>query len=105
MSHQDFGGRAQFAFDPWNSGRQGNDCGDHGTRVASVAGGTTYGVAKGATLWSVAAFDCYHNWASRVIWAIDWVATYHASPAVANLSFSACASTGGGSTGGDPPPM
>jgi hypothetical protein len=103
MSHQDFGGRAQFAYDPWGSNRQGNDCTDHGTRVASVAGGATYGVAKGATLWSVAAFDCYYDWMSRAILAIDWVATHHASPAVANLSFAACASSGGGSTGGEPP--
>jgi len=37
---------------------RGEDCNGHGTNVASLAGGRSYGVAKGATLHSVRVMDC-----------------------------------------------
>jgi len=48
-----------FNFGDYDSGnRNGNDCHGHGTNVASLAGGRSYGVAKGATLHSVRVLDC-----------------------------------------------
>lgn len=44
----EFGGRASIVYD-YNGGA-GGDCNNHGTFVASTAGGNTYGVAKGASL-------------------------------------------------------
>jgi subtilisin family serine protease len=57
-THNDFGGRASNAADFVNeSGCTGtnNDCHiySHGTAVASVVGGSTYGVSKGVTIKSV----------------------------------------------------
>ncbi|HEV2801923.1 MAG TPA: S8 family serine peptidase, partial [Pyrinomonadaceae bacterium] len=91
-THQEFGGRAAFAYD-YLAGGTGMDCNGHGTHVAGIIGGATYGVAKGVKLWSVRVLDCANQGlASRVIAGIDWVTGNHAKPAVANLSFF----TGGG---------
>ena len=63
----------------------------HGTQVASIIGGNTYGVAKGASIHSVRVFKyCDLNTGlviSEAIAGIDWVAGNHISPAVANMSF------------------
>lgn len=92
-SHQDFGGRAQFGYDAFDDGRNGNDCNGHGTHVASTTGGAEYGVAKGATLHAVRVLDCGGSgtW-SGVVAGMDWVAANAVSPAVANMSL------GGGSS-------
>ena len=39
--------------------QKGLDCQGHGTHVAGLAGGKTYGVAKKATLYSVRVLDCF----------------------------------------------
>jgi subtilisin family serine protease len=61
----------------------------HGTAVASVIAGRTFGVAKEATIVSVKAFDCDGTGTvSNILQAINWVTTNHVSgPAVANMSF------------------
>lgn len=41
-----------------NQNQNGLDCQGHGTHVAGLAGGKTYGVAKEATLYSVRVLDC-----------------------------------------------
>jgi len=41
-----------------NEHQKGMDCHGHGTHVAGLAGGRTYGVAKAARLYSVRALDC-----------------------------------------------
>lgn len=87
VTHSDFGGRARGAwtFDP--SYPADDDCNGHGTAVASVAGGTEYGVAKGAALWSVRGNDCNDwQWVSDWTAAIDWVTANHVKPAVMNFS-------------------
>lgn len=65
----------------------------HGTGVASIIGGTLYGVAKNATIIPVRVFACSQHESYNVtslLWGIDWVAAHHqpGTPAVANMSFS-----------------
>ena len=61
--HEEFEGRAKFdSYDPLDSenetGQQGRDCNGHGTHVAALITGKTYGVAKGATVYSMRVFGC-----------------------------------------------
>eukprot|EP00731_Ephydatia_muelleri_P010949 Em0005g1535a len=55
--------------------RKGLDCFGHGTHVASLCGGKTYGSAKGVTLLSLRALDCtnFAPW-SVVLDALDYIA-------------------------------
>ncbi len=95
-SHQDFSGRARmvpngrdgdFVGDPWGDSNGGRDCHGHGTHVAGTVGGTSYGVAKGATLWAARVLDCSgFSRGSSVIAAIDWVTGSGRRPAVVNMS-------------------
>ena len=63
------------------------DCNGHGTHVAGTVGGTTYGIAKGTTLHGVRVLDCNGSGSnSGVIAGVDWVASNHIKPAVANMS-------------------
>src|SRR3954447_13334093 len=90
--HADFGGRAFFeqdmvGGDGWNEGR---DCNGHGTHVAGTIGGTTYGVAKKVTLYSVRVLNC--EGVGELFYltsAIDWITEHGVLPAVANLSVGA----------------
>jgi aqualysin 1 len=87
-THTEFGGRAHFAFDAF--GGNGSDCNGHGTGVAGIAAGSKYGVAKGATIWSVRVFPCSGSSSlSTILAGVDWVTAHHRSPAVANLSLGA----------------
>jgi subtilisin family serine protease len=98
-SNPDLGGRAHLAYDAF--GGDGQPCttpqtgftdASHGTQVADVLGGTTYGVAKQVNLWSVKVMNCGDFTSSadtdKVIAAINWLAQNHQSPAVANISLS-----------------
>ena len=93
-THADFGGRVASGFSSINDGNGTNDCNGHGTHVAGTVGGTTYGVAKGVTLYAVRVLNCSGSGTtSGVIAGIDWVTSNHASPAVANMSLGGGAST------------
>jgi subtilisin family serine protease len=84
-SNADFGGRASVAFDAL--GGNGQDCNGHGTHVSGTVGGRTYGVAKGVTLHAVRVLDCNGSGSfSGVIAGMDFVASNHIAPAVANMS-------------------
>jgi len=84
-THQQFGGRASVAFDVFGS--NGQDCHNHGTAVAGLVGGSTFGVAKGVNLYSVRVLDCNASGTtSGIIAGINWVTANHVSPAVANMS-------------------
>ena len=90
VTHTDFGGRASVAYDNVGDGQNGNDCYGHGTHVAGIAGSSTYGVAKGASLHAVRVLNCSGSGSvSGLILAVDWLTTNHASPAVANISLDA----------------
>ncbi|BAS09037.1 extracellular serine proteinase [Arthrobacter sp. Hiyo4] len=94
--HQDFGGRVQAGFNAVGVGSNGiddgqdtSDCNGHGTHVAGIAAGNTYGIAKSATLVPVRALACDGTgWYSDVIAGLDWIVKQNppGQPAVANLS-------------------
>ncbi|MFP8883319.1 S8 family peptidase [Streptomyces mangrovi] len=84
-SHPDFGGRASNVFDAF--GGDGQDCQGHGTHVAGIVGGATYGVAKGVALRGVRVLNCQGSGTySGVIAGFDWVRQNAVRPAVANAS-------------------
>ena len=77
-SHTEFGGRAKyggFDFQPSSApDGPGSDCNGHGTHVAALAGGSTVGVARGATLHSIRVFGCSGGTStSTVLKAIEHV--------------------------------
>ena len=93
-THVEFGGRAYGAYTAINDGHGTSDCTGHGTHVAGTIGGSTYGVAKGVTLYSVRVLDCtgWGSW-SQIIAGIDWVTQNRVLPAVANMSLDGIASS------------
>ena len=76
-THDEFGGRAKYSgFDAIDDGRQGKDCNGHGTHVAALAGGSTYGVARDATLYSVRVYNCKGKGeASTITEAVNYAAS------------------------------
>ena len=88
-AHVDFGGRAVPGADFVTPSTNGNDCDGHGTGIASLVGGSTYGVAKNVRLVSLRVDDCiYGSTTSRIIAAIDWIATHPSLPSVVNMSIA-----------------
>lgn len=64
-----------------------SDCDGHGTHVAGSIAGSTYGVAKRATVVPVRVLDCAGSGTlSDVIAGVDWVTAHHAAGAIANMS-------------------
>ncbi len=86
-SHSQFGGRASAVYDAIGDGQNGQDCNGHGTHVAGTVGSATYGVAKNAYLRAVRVLNCAGSGtSSQVLAGINWVASNHIKPAVANMS-------------------
>ncbi|MFD7443942.1 S8 family peptidase [Streptomyces sp. NPDC059909] len=93
-AHQEFGGRAVIGTDTIGDGQNGNDCNGHGTHVSGTTAGSTYGVAKGATIVGVRVLNCQGSGTtSGVVAGIDWVTANAVKPAVANMSLGGGAST------------
>jgi len=95
-SHTDFGGRVAAGWTAVADGNGTTDCNGHGTHVAGTVAGSTYGVAKSATLVPVRVLDCSGSgYNSDVVAGLDWIAANHAAgtPAVANLSLGGAASS------------
>jgi subtilisin family serine protease len=83
---EEFGTRVKPGYTAIDDGAGTWDCNGHGTSVASVAAGSTVGVAKQAWLRPVRIGDCDGNTTNSLIVAgVDYVAGYHIHPAVANL--------------------
>lgn len=89
-THEDFGGRADVVAD--ETGGDGQDCFGHGTHVAGIIGGTTYGVAKAVSLHALRVFDCSGNGTTADVAAAlddavsDKNSNHPSSPAVINMS-------------------
>lgn len=95
-SHAEFSGRIGAGYDAIGDGQGSNDCNGHGTHVAGTAAGSTWGVAKTATVHPVRVLDCagYGDWGG-IIAGLDWIRGTAQAPAVANMSL-------GGPGWGDP---
>ena len=102
INHPDFGSRIatgiNYAKNASGTVTSSNttDCNGHGTHVAGTVAGTTYGVAKGATIVPVRVLDCAGSgYNSDVIAGINWAISNHtgSTPAVMNLSLGGGAST------------
>ena len=88
-THTEFGGRVASGYSVVDDGHGTVDCNGHGTHVAGIVGGATYGVAKGVTLHPVRVFDCSGGGSySGILAAVDWVTANRIRPAVANMSLS-----------------
>jgi len=89
LTHEEFGGRAVFNSNYWTNGTDNGDCYGHGTNVAALVGGKTYGVAKEVTLHDVAILNCQGEGTSNSILAglnyFSQTATLP-RPAIINLS-------------------
>lgn len=86
LTHPDFGGRVHFEVNL--AGGPAGDCDGHGTVVAGIAAGSTYGVAKQAQLHDVKVLDCKGDGQlSSLVKGVDWVTRNARRPAVAVLSW------------------
>lgn len=95
FSHEEFENRAKYSgYDPTDNYnqelREGTDCHGHGTHVASLAAGKTYGVASAARVYSVRVLNCQNSGAwSVVLDGLDHVSrvvVQRGRPAVVSLS-------------------
>ncbi len=92
-THNEFGTRVKTGYTAIGDGNGTNDCNGHGTHVAGTVGGTTYGVAKGVSLYPVRVFPCVGgSLISTIVAGVDWVTANRQLPAVANMSLGGSAS-------------
>jgi subtilisin family serine protease len=92
-AHDDLGARLVAGWTAVADGRGTDDCHGHGTHVAGTAAGTTYGVAKAATVVPVRVLDCNGSGSySGIIAGLDWVAKNRTGPTVVNMSLGGGAS-------------
>jgi subtilisin family serine protease len=93
LAHSDFAGRVTAGPDFVDEDSTPSDCAGHGTHVAGILGGTTYGVAKGVQVVPVRVLDCAGNGTSSdVIAGVNWVTANAIHPAVANMSLGGASS-------------
>ncbi|MBV1855667.1 S8 family peptidase [Catellatospora tritici] len=86
-SHQEFTGRVKQGTDIVDGDSNPADCHGHGTHVAGTAVGTTYGIAKKASLVSVRVLNCQGSGTNDdLIAGFNWVRTNGVKPAVVNYS-------------------
>lgn len=73
ITHSDFAGRALWGYNVL-ANTSNSDNNGHGTHVAGILGGTTYGVAKNTTLIAVKVFEGDRGTASTVMAGFEWAA-------------------------------
>ncbi|MEJ2858154.1 MULTISPECIES: S8 family peptidase [unclassified Saccharothrix] len=94
VTHTEFGGRACNGWDAVDNDNIAQDGNGHGTHIASLIAGRTYGVAKQARVCGVRVLNASGSGTTAgVVAGIDWVARNAVKPAVANLSLGGGAST------------
>jgi len=88
----EFGSRASIVYD-MDTGGTGYGCDNHGTNVANLAGGSTYGVAKGVQIFSAKVFPgdattgCTGGSpTSESVMAFNWLAVNETPGTIANWS-------------------
>jgi len=78
--HSEYADRVLGGVDFIGDGNGYEDCNGHGSHVAGIAVGTTYGVAKKANLFGIRVLSCNgYGSASGVIAGLDWVVSNDAS--------------------------
>jgi len=93
ISHREFGGRARYGYDFVDDDTVANDCNGHGTHVAGIVGGATYGVASDIKIVSVRVLNCAGSASySQIIAGVNWVTRHAVRPAVVNMSLGGAAS-------------
>jgi subtilisin family serine protease len=86
-SHNEFTGRVGNGRDTVDNDDTATDCHGHGTHVAGTAVGTTYGVAKKATVHPVRSLNCQGSGTTTgLVAGFDWVTANAIKPAVVNYS-------------------
>lgn len=88
-SHTQFTGRIASGYSAIGSQTNTDDCNGHGTHVAGLAAGSSFGAAKQATIVPVRVLDCDGSGTLLgVLEGLDWIAsnTFVGQPAVVNMS-------------------
>jgi len=86
-NHVDFTGRVKQGTDMVDNDSNPADCHGHGTHVSGTAVGTSYGVAKKASVVAVRVLNCQGSGTNDdLIAGINWVRTNAQKPAVVNYS-------------------
>ncbi|KAI9932964.1 Basic amino-acid permease [Aspergillus wentii] len=73
VAHTEFGGRASKAYNAVKNAKHEDTVG-HGTHVAGTIGGSTFGIAKKASLLSVKVFDGESGTTSDILDGYNWAA-------------------------------
>ncbi|WP_439660349.1 S8 family peptidase [Lentzea sp. HUAS TT2] len=94
ITHRDFGGRARNGYDFVDNDSVAQDGNGHGTHVAGTVAGTVHGVAKQANIIGVRVLNNSGSGTiAGVVAGVNWVASNHVKPAVANMSLGGGANT------------
>ncbi len=87
--HPELAGRVLPGFDAFNQNLSQSDCNGHGTHVAGVVAGTTYGVAKAASVIPVRVLNCSGQGnTSSLLAGINWILSAHPNGSVGIVNMS-----------------
>ena len=93
VTHTEFGGRAVHGYDAVDNDSVAQDDNGHGTHVAALIAGRTYGAAKGVRVAGVRVLNGQGSGTiTGVMAGVDWVRLNARRPAVANFSLGGSAS-------------